>query len=227
MKRFVLSLSLLPVVAAAPLAAQNFRATLDGYQEVPAVSTPGKGAFRATLNPDSTSLAYELEYSGLRAGATAAHVHFGRPGTNGGVLFWLCGGGSKPSCPGVGGTVSGTIVAGDILAIAAQGIAAGDLAAALAAMRAGATYVNVHTPPLFPGGEIRGQIRGPRVVEPGPGGGPGGGQGQQKVKVCHYVKSEKAWTTIEVAEPAVPAHLKHGGCLAKPSDVVGQPCTCP
>jgi len=41
MKRFVLSLSLLPVVAAAPLAAQNFRATLDGYQEVPAVSTPG------------------------------------------------------------------------------------------------------------------------------------------------------------------------------------------
>jgi len=223
MKQF--ALFLLPVIAGLPLAAQNFRATLDGYQEVPAVSTPGKGAFRATLNPDSTSLAYELEYSGLRAGATAAHVHFGRPGTNGGVLFWLCGGGSKPSCPGVGGTVSGTIVAGDILAIAAQGIAAGDLAAALAAMRAGATYVNVHTP-LFPGGEIRGQIRpgmAPRVVEPGPG----GGQGQQKVKVCHYVKSEKAWTTIEVAEPAVAAHLKQGGCLAKPTDVVGQPCTCP
>lgn len=218
-----------PVLAAAPLASQNFRATLDGYQEVPAVSTPGKGAFRATLNPDSTSLAYELEYSGLRAPATAAHVHFGRPGTSGGILFFLCGGGGKPSCPGVGGTVSGTIVAGDIQAIAAQGIAAGDLAAALEAMRAGATYANVHTS-LFPGGEIRGLLRpgtAPRVAEPGPGGGPAGGQGQQKVKVCHYDKSEKAWTTIEVAEPAVAAHLKQGGCLAKPSDVVGQPCTCP
>jgi len=226
MKQF--ALFLLPVIAGLPLAAQNFRATLDGYQEVPAVSTPGKGAFRATLNPDSTSLAYELEYSGLRAPATAAHVHFGREGTNGGVLFWLCGGGGKPACPGVGGTVSGSIVAGDIQAIAAQGIAAGDLAAALAAMRAGATYVNVHTPP-FPTGEIRGQIRriAPHVPAPVPGGGPGGGQGQQKVKVCHYVKSEKAWTTIEVAEPAVPAHLKQGGCLAKPTDVVGQPCTCP
>jgi len=225
MKQF--ALLLLPVVAAAPLAAQNFRATLDGYQEVPAVSTPGKGAFRATLNPDSTTLAYELEYSGLRAGATMAHVHFGREGTNGGVLFWLCGGDGKPTCPGVGGTVSGTIVAGDIKAIAGQGIAAGDLAAALAAMRAGATYVNVHTS-AFPGGEIRGQIRPgitPRAPQPTPGGGQG--QGQEKVKVCHYVKSEKAWTTIEVAQPAVETHLKQGGCLAKPTDVVGQPCTCP
>jgi hypothetical protein len=223
MKKLVLSL--MPLMAALPLAAQNFRATLDGYAEAPAVSTPGKGAFRATLNADGTSLAYELEYSGLRAGASAAHVHFGREATNGGVLFWLCGGGGKPACPGVGGSVSGTIVTGDIQAIAGQGIAAGDFAAALAAMRAGATYVNVHTS-LFPGGEIRGQIRpgiAPRLPEPAPG----GGQGQQKVKVCHYVKSEKAWTTIEVAEPAVPAHLKQGGCLAKPTDVVGQPCTCP
>lgn len=225
MKRLVFTL--LPVFAALPLAAQNFRATLDGYAEVPAVSTPGKGAFRATLNADGTSLAYELEYSGLRAGASAAHVHFGREGTNGGVLFWLCGGAGKPSCPGVGGSVSGSIVAGDIQAIAGQGIAAGDLKAALEAMRAGATYVNVHTP-LFPGGEIRGQVRpgiAPRVPQPAPGPTPGGGQ--EKVKVCHYVKSEKAWTTIEVAQPAVAAHLKQGGCLAKPSDVVGQPCSCP
>lgn len=223
MKQLVFAL--VTFFAALPLVAQNFRATLDGYAEVPAVSTPSKGAFRATLSADGSSLSYELEYSGLRAGASAAHVHFGREGTNGGVLFWLCGGAGKPACPGVGGTVSGTVVAGDIQAIAAQGIAAGDLRAALEAMRAGATYVNVHTS-MFPGGEIRGQIR-PGVAPRAPQPSPGRGQEQDKVKICHYVKSEKAWTTIEVAQPAVEAHLKQGGCPAKPTDVVGQPCTCP
>jgi hypothetical protein len=53
-------------------------------------------------------------------------------------------------------TVTGTIDAPDILAI--QGIAAGDMAAALRAIRAGVTYANVHNAG-FPGGEIRGQIR--------------------------------------------------------------------
>jgi hypothetical protein len=38
-----------------------------------------------------------------------------------------------------------------------QGIAAGDFAEILAAMRAGAAYVNVHSG-NFPGGEIRGQV---------------------------------------------------------------------
>jgi hypothetical protein len=62
--------------------------------------------------------------------------------------------------------VTGTIVSSDILAVPAQGIAAGDLASVLKAMRAGLTYANVHTT-NFPNGEIRGQI----------GGGGGGGDG--------------------------------------------------
>ena len=36
---------------------------------------------------------------------------------------------------------------------------AGDLAAVMRAIRAGASYANMHTPPNFPGGEIRGQIQ--------------------------------------------------------------------
>lgn len=28
-----------------------------------------------------------------------AHIHVGRPGTNGGVAAFLCGGGDKPACP--------------------------------------------------------------------------------------------------------------------------------
>ncbi len=41
------------------------------------------------------------------------------------------------------------------------------------------------------------------VVEPGPGG--PRGQGQEKVFVCHKGKK-----TLEVAEAALAAHLKHG-----------------
>jgi hypothetical protein len=39
----------------------------------------------------------------------------------------------------------------------AQGIAAGEFAEVLKAIRAGVVYVNVHSA-LFPGGEIRGQL---------------------------------------------------------------------
>jgi hypothetical protein len=49
-------------------------------------------------------------------------------------------------------------LAADVVALAAQGIAAGDLAAVLQMIRAGLGYANMHTP-LHPGGEIRGQIR--------------------------------------------------------------------
>ena len=42
---------------------------------------------------------------------------------------------------------------------AGQQFGAGDFAAAIAAMRAGTAYANVHTSPVSTGGEIRGQIR--------------------------------------------------------------------
>jgi hypothetical protein len=41
---------------------------------------------------------------------------------------------------------------------AGQGVAAGELADLIRAIRAGAAYVNVHTA-TYPTGEIRGQIR--------------------------------------------------------------------
>jgi hypothetical protein len=46
-----------------------------------------------------------------------------------------------------------------VVALTAQGINAGDLAAVLRAIRAGASYANMHTT-NFPGGEIRGQFPG-------------------------------------------------------------------
>jgi len=140
----------------------SFKARLSGYQEVPAINTTGAGALKASVNSAGTVLSYTLTYSGLSGPAAAAHIHFAQPGVNGGVVLWLCGGGSKPACPAAGVPISGTVTAGDVTAlpgVAAQGMAAGDLAAVLKAMRAGVAYANVHTA-AFPGGEIRGQIGG-------------------------------------------------------------------
>lgn len=140
----------------------SFKARLTGYQEVPAVNTTGAGSLKASVNPAGTVLTYTLTYTGLSGPAGAAHIHFGQPAVNGGVVLWLCGGGGKPACPAAGVSITGTATAGDVAAlpgVAAQGMAAGDLASVLKAMRAGVAYANVHTA-AFPGGEIRGQIGG-------------------------------------------------------------------
>ena len=86
------------------------------------------------------------------------HIHLAQRHVPGVVVAFLCGGGGKPPCPSPGGTVSGTITAADIVGPAEQGIAPGEFGEVVRALRAGATYVNVHSE-LFPAGEIRGQIR--------------------------------------------------------------------
>jgi hypothetical protein len=136
-----------------------FKATLSGYRETPAVSSTGTGQFTANISPDDSTITFTLTYSDLSGAPSVAHIHFGQKGVAGGVVAFLCGGGGKPACPpSASGTVDGTITAADIQAVPAQGIAAGDLASVLQAMRARVTYVNMHTA-SFPGGEIRGQIK--------------------------------------------------------------------
>lgn len=167
----VLALGL--AVAAAPAFADRgrdgntFRASLESYSEVPAVSSPGEGSFRARVSRDGQSIDWELEYGDLQGTPFMAHIHFGQRGVNGGIVIWLCG--QAPATPPAGtqtcptaGKVSGTIVAPNVTPNAgalAQLIAPGELAEVIAAMREGVTYVNVHTN-LAPGGEIRGQIGG-------------------------------------------------------------------
>jgi hypothetical protein len=140
---------------------KNFKATLLGYNEVPAVSTLGSGSFAASIDDDAQTITYELSYGGLNSTAMAAHIHLGQRNVNGGVSAFLCGGGDKPPCPGgTGGTetVSGVIDAADVIGPAAQGIAPGEFDELVRAIRARVTYANVHTV-TQPGGEIRGQLK--------------------------------------------------------------------
>jgi hypothetical protein len=144
---------------------KNFRThDLNGYAENPDVSTVATGDFSARLSDDGTKLHYELSYSGLEGTVTQAHVHFAKAGVNGGISFWLCEtagtqspSASTPACPEPGGTVEGVITAAEVIGPAGQGIAAGELAEIIAAMRAGHAYANVHSS-KFPGGEVRAQI---------------------------------------------------------------------
>jgi CHRD domain len=131
------------------------KAFLNGYQEVPAISTQGKGLFRIKLKDPST-LEYTLSFSDLEGTATQAHIHFGQLGVPGGIIANLCGDGVKPACT-PGQDIVGTIMAANILDLSVQGIEAGGFEEALRAIRSGNTYVNVRSD-VWPNGEIRGQI---------------------------------------------------------------------
>jgi len=140
------------------MADDEFEAKLNGFSEAPAVSSTGSGKFSAEVSKGQTLIKYKLSYKNLEGTVTnAAHIHLGQPDVNGGVSAFLCGGGGKPACPPSSGKVTGTIIASDVIGPVNQGIAPGELAELLKAMRKDVTYVNVHTD-KHPGGEIRGNI---------------------------------------------------------------------
>jgi len=135
------------------------RALLLGVNETPSVSTPAVGRFRAVIDEDSGVINFTLTYDELSGNATASHLHFGQKHVAGGVMMWICGGGGQPACPtGTSAEIVGSITSANVTGPATQGIAAGEFAEALAAIRAGAAYVNVHSA-MFPPGEIRGQVQ--------------------------------------------------------------------
>jgi CHRD domain len=137
--------------------------TLTGHQEVPALSTTGAGEFHATIDDGGNAIHYRLTFSALESDATQAHIHFENATNNGNIVVFLCtnlgnGPAGTQACPAAGGTIRGTIRAADVGALAAaQGIDAGEFKELLRAIRAGATYVNVHSIG-HPGGEIRAQL---------------------------------------------------------------------
>jgi CHRD domain len=146
--------------------ATHFSARLGGYQQVPSISTRGRGTFEARLSSNGRSIRWQLTYQRMSARVQQAHIHFAQPHVNGGISVTLCMNGEPsvnpaPPCPRRHGTLTGRIRAVDVIGPAAQGIRPDDFGALLRAMRAGGTYVNVHSA-RFPDGEIRGQIHAHR-----------------------------------------------------------------
>jgi hypothetical protein len=155
----------LVLLALAPpaVAGDNFGAPLSGDEEVPERDTQAVGIARFKVSDDGTALEIKINVANID-NVVAAHIHCGVPGVNGPVGLTLFIG-----APG-GGSVQGTLAAGTATAPdPGNGCGWTDLAAVIAAMQSGNTYVNVHTndgvappntgPGDFPGGEIRGQVR--------------------------------------------------------------------
>ncbi|MBM7785425.1 CHRD domain-containing protein [Tenggerimyces flavus] len=136
---------------------------LTGYEEDPqALSTAGSGRFSIRINDKKQEITYQLSYGSLEGTVTQAHIHFGGKAQSGGISTFLCsnlgnGPAGTQACPAAPATVTGTIRAADVIGPVGQGIAAGQFSELVKAIRAGATYANVHST-LYPGGEIRGQL---------------------------------------------------------------------
>ena len=148
---------------------KKIREFLRGFEEVPVVSTVAEGEFHARISNDQTQIQWELSYADLESAVQQAHIHLGQKDVNGGITVFLCtnlgnGPAGTQPCPPSPATISGTIVAADVsppiaatLAARNQGLNTGELDELIRAIRAGKTYVNVHTTDR-PGGEIRSQI---------------------------------------------------------------------
>jgi CHRD domain len=168
--------------------AKNHATHLSGDQEVlippPPAGTPtpadsqAQGQAHFKVSNDRTSVDYKLIASNID-NVIMAHIHCGRPGTNGGIVVWLYPSPTQqsPAPAGAGrhdGVLAeGTFSAAHVLAAPDSdacpgGVQAGSLDDVLARIEAGGTYVNVHTndgaapgntgPGDFPPGEIRGQL---------------------------------------------------------------------
>ena len=110
----------------------NFKADL---APAPGVSSSGKGAATASLDTNTKTLTWTVDYSGLSGPATAAHIHGpADPGANAGIVVPFTGNVASP--------IKGSATLTD---------------AQIAQLGAGKWYVNIHTEANKPG-EIRGQL---------------------------------------------------------------------
>jgi hypothetical protein len=195
MKRIIMVGGAVIAVAASGFAFSDggsgkFSEFLTGLKEAPAiVSTTATGTFTATLNDDETEINYVLTFQDLQSDVRQAHIHIGYPQNAGNIVLWLCDSAAAPNpvspfestplCVPSGvtdfrnGTVTGTLTAAEVVAQAANGIAAADWAEVVALVKGGYTYVNVHTASIG-AGEIRSQIANGDDADGHHGNGPGG-----------------------------------------------------
>ena len=139
------------------------------------ISTPaasrGQGEAIFRVSDDGSSVDFRLIASNID-NVIMSHIHCGRPGENGPIRMWLYPviGPSGAPGPNGSGPHNGVLATGTFspTGVVCPASAVGHDMPLLDAMRAGLTYVNVHTndgvdgpntgPGDFPGGEIRGQL---------------------------------------------------------------------
>ena len=151
---------------------RSIREFLTGVNEVPVVSTTGTGTFRAEISRDEDEIEYTLSFRNLESNVTQSHIHIGPAQNTGNIVLWLCqtaaipapAGTNPPQCFNAlagesprSNRVTGVLRAADVRPLTANGIAANEFAEVIALIRAGKTYVNVHTATIT-AGEIRSQI---------------------------------------------------------------------
>jgi hypothetical protein len=137
---------------------EGFKASLTGTGEVITSDSSTPGTSLATgravfwMTEDGRSIHFRLEVHNI-TGVFQAHIHLNGPGVNGPVVVFLF----KSATPT--GTVNGLLSQGTFTAADLTGPLAGhSLGELLTDIRSGDAYVNVHTLPNHPGGEIRGQL---------------------------------------------------------------------
>lgn len=137
---------------------RNFRTHLNGRNQVPRVDTDAQGQAIFQLNKAGDELSYKLIVANIDD-VLMAHIHIAPPSENGPVAVWLYPeDGPPPEL--IDGRFSGVLAEATITdndVVAPSGLGIDDLDDLVGAIRAGNTYVNVHTDE-HPGGEIRGQI---------------------------------------------------------------------
>lgn len=144
------------VINSARKGPMNFRTHLSGENEVPAVDTDAQGQAIFQVSRDGSSIEYKLIVANIE-NVLMAHIHNAPAGENGGVVAWLYPSSPPPELiPGrtQGVLAEGTITEDDLVG----GLGGQSLEALIEEIKAGNTYVNVHTS-QNPAGEVRGQIR--------------------------------------------------------------------
>ncbi len=81
----------------------TLKADLTSAQEVPPVTSPGKGSATVTVDTATKEVTWKVDYSGLTGDALAAHIHGpADPGANAGVVVNLGAAGVKNPLEGKG-----------------------------------------------------------------------------------------------------------------------------
>ena len=134
-----------------PSNVEIYQATLNGANEVPALPTATTATGSATITVIGNLLSWHVEVTNIQH-VNIGHIHYGPADSAGGVMVSLS--------PTAGSYTATTVIAQGSLVVNDT---------VLVHMRAGKTYVNIHTsdpalagnntPGDYPAGEIRGQLR--------------------------------------------------------------------